>query len=145
MTVLSWCFVIFALTFGNALKEQDIYRNMVMDMVVSDLNEMPIVLESETKYIQVSGNVGFSPVILHMPRNYTILQRLLAPSFSEYVPWMAYRVLQQSGLPLMYDEQVNIKEMDLPKLKETVLYNIYGDEKNILVEFKAKETFEVLF
>lgn len=145
VTVLSWCFVIFALTFGNALKEQDIYRNMVMDMVVSDLNEMPIVLESETKYIQVSGNVGFSPVILHMPRNYTILQRLLAPSFSEYVPWMAYRVLQQSGLPLMYDEQVNIKEMDLPKLKETVLYNIYGDEKNILVEFKAKETFEVLF
>ena len=145
VVVISYCFVVFALTFGNALKEQDNYRSMVMEMVVADLNELPEMQDGTAKYIQVSGNVGFSPVVLHMPRDYNILQRLLMPTFSEYVPWMAYQVLEESGLPLVYDEQKNISEMNLPKLKETVLYNIYGDKEHILVEFKGKNPFNLVF
>ena len=144
VAVISWCFVIFALTFGNALKEQDNYRNMVMDMVISDINELSVMQDGEAKYIKVNGNVGYSPVVLHMPRDYLILQRLLSPTFSEYVPWMAYKILQQSGLPLVYDENVTVDE-GLPKLKETVLYNIYGNEKYIVVDFKSTERFEVIF
>lgn len=143
--VISWCFVVFALTFGNALKEQDNYRNMVMDMVISDINELPVMQDGKAKYVQVSGNVGFAPVILHMPRDYMMLQRLLMPSYSEYVPWMAYKVVQGSGLPLVYDENNMVMEVDLPVLKETVLYNIYGDEGHILVEFKGERAFNVIF
>lgn len=145
VVVISWCFVVFALTFGNALKEQDNYRNMVVDMVISDLNELSVMVDGEIKQVQVSGSIGFSPVILHMPRDYNILPRLLMPSFSEYVPWVANRVLQQSGLPLIYDEGVDLTDKDLPVLKETVLYNIYGDEKFILVEFKGENEFNVIF
>lgn len=144
VVVISWCFVVFALTFGNALKEQDNYRNMVVDMVINDINGLSVMQDGKPKYVQVSGNVGFSPVILHMPRDCNILPRLLMPSFSEYVPWMANRVMQQSGLPLVYDEKVMI-ESNLPMLKETTLYNIYGDEKYILVEFKGERVFNVTF
>lgn len=143
--ILVWGFLVFALTFGNALKEQNDYRNMVIDMVISDLNELSVMKKGGAKYIQVSGSIGFSPVILHMPRDYTILERLLMPSFSEYVPWMAYRLTNQTEfLNLVYDETAT-KETDLPTLKETVLYNIYGDGKNILVEFKGGRVFEVVF
>ena len=145
VAIIAWCFLVFALTFGNALKEQDNYRNMVVDMAIADINELSVIQDGEIKYVQVSGRVGFSPVILHMPRDYNILPRLLMPSYSEYVPWMAHRVLQQSGLPLVYDENINLTEMDLPILKETALYNIYGDEKYVLVEFKGEQVFDVVF
>ena len=146
--VLSWCFFVFAFTYGNALKEQDDYRNRMVDMVIADLNKLPIMLEENgpAKNIQVSGNLGYSPVILHMPQDYNILPRLLAPSFSEYIPWMANRVVQGSGLyNLYYSEEEDLKTKDLPLLKETVLYNIRGDEKNILVEFRDTRKFNVVF
>ena len=143
--VLSWCFVVFALTYGNALKEQDNYRNMVMDMAIADINELPMMQDGKTKDIILRGNVGFSPVVLNMPTDYTIMQRLLMPSYSEYVPWMAYKLTHQSGLHLTLIEGDDSEHDELLMLKETVLYNIYGDEEHLLVEFKGAQPFEVVF
>ncbi|MBR2803169.1 glucosyltransferase domain-containing protein [Candidatus Saccharibacteria bacterium] len=146
VVILSWCFLVFAMTFGNALREQDEYRNMLQDMVISDLNEMPIMLDQTPKYIKVSGNLGFSPVILHMPQDYKILDRLLMPSFSEYIPWMATKITEQSGLPnLLFNESVDFEGMDLPILKETVFYDILGNDEYILVRFKDNRKFDVKF
>ena len=66
------------------------------------------------------------------------------PSYSEYVPWMAYKLTHQSGLHLTVVEG-DLEEDELSILKETVLYNLYGDEENILVEFKGERAFEVVF
>ena len=132
--ILTWCFFVFAFTYGNALKEQDNYRERVSEENAPEKN------------IQVSGNLGYAPAILHMPRDYEILQRLLMPSFSEYVPWMAYRIIQGSGLyNLYYDESEDLTKKDLPLIKESILYNIYGDEENILVRFKDTRKFNVAF
>ena len=144
--VLAWCFFVFALTFGNALKEQDGYRTMIEDMVISDLNEMPIMRNGKVKVIQAGGNLGFSPVIWHMPQDYKIMDRLLMPTFSEYVPWMAIKVTEQSGIPdLTINEGIDLKEKDLPLLRETVFYDIFGDDENILVMFKDERKFNVTF
>ncbi len=144
VAVLVWCLFVFALAYGNALKEQNNYRNMVADMVISDLNE--IVVDDAPRTIQTTGSIGFSPVILHMPQNYKILDRLLMPTYSKYVPWMAYKVTLQSGISnLVYDENADLVNMGLPILKETALYNIYGDSENILVEFKDEHDFNVVF
>ena len=146
IVILSWCFLVFALTFGNALREQDKYRNMVEDMVIGDLNELAIMRDEKMKNIQVSGNLGFAPAILHMPQEYKILDRLLMPSFSEYVPWMAARITGQSGMSnLVYDETVNLEELDLPVIKKTVFYEILEDKENILIKFKDSRTFDVTF
>ena len=144
--VLTWCFLVFAMTFGNALREQNDYRNTMENMVISDLNSLPIMQDDTVKHIQVSGNLGFSPVILHMPQNYKILDRLLMPSFSQYVPWMAAKITTRSGMAnLVYDESIDLTEKDLPVLKETVFYDILGDKENILVVFKDSRTFDVVF
>lgn len=146
IVVISWCFLIFALTFGNALREQNDYRNTMENMVISDLNQLSVMQDDSVKHIQVSGNLGFSPVVLHMPQNYKILERLLMPTFSQYVPWMAAKITTRSGMAnLVYDENVDLKSMNLPKLKSTVFYDIYGDKENILVVFKDTRTFDVIF
>ena len=68
------------------------------------------------------------------------------PSFSQYVPWMATKITEQSGIPnLVFDEGADLREEDLPVLKETVFYDILGDEDDILVVFKDSRTFDVMF
>ena len=139
--VLAWCFFVFGFTYGNALKEQNEYRDNQVKMVTSDLNELLISMGNGAKVIQVNGQIGFTPVVAHMPeRDYRILRRLLGPSFVEYVPWMAYKITQESGMDnLVYEPEVDLTEQDLPILKDTVFYKIYGNEKGVLVEFKVED------
>lgn len=146
VTILAYCFVVFALTYGNALKEQNNYRDQQINIVINDLNSIPIMMNDTVKNIKVKGSVGFSPVIIHMPQEGQILNRLLMPSFSQYVPWMAYRILYQSGIPnIYYDENIEMDESEMIYYKETVFYDIKGDDHNIIVEFKGMEPEGILF
>lgn len=139
VVILAWCFFSFSFTYGNALKEQDMFRNTQINMVISDLNN--ITSDGKVRKIQTVGQIDFAPAIKHMPdKNYRILRRLLKPSFETYVPWMAYRLTEASGLPgLVYDPNVDLKDKDLPVIKDTALYIIYGDDESILVKFKGEE------
>lgn len=139
MIVLVWCFFSFAFTYGNALKEQDAFRNMQTDMVITDLNK--IMVDGKTRKIQTVGQIDFAPAIKHMPDNdYHILKRLLKPSFEFRVPWMAYRLKEASGIPgLVYDANYVFNSNNMPTIKDTALYTIYVDEEKILVEFKGQE------
>ncbi len=139
--VLAWCFFVFAFTYGNALKEQDEYRNMQVNMVTGDLNELLPELGGNTKNLQVSGQIGYTPVITHMPNdNYYIIHRLIKSSFGRNVPWMAYRLTEDPMLPgISYDPKLNLQDKSLPTLKDTVFYTIRGDDRNILVEFKGEQ------
>lgn len=139
VVVLSWCFFSFGFTYGNALKEQDAFRNMQVDMVISDLNGL--INDEKIREIQVAGQIGFAPAVEHMPdKDYYILRRLLKPSFGGDVNWMAYRLTEASGLSnLVFNQDADLVNKDLPVLKDTILYIIYGDTENVLVKFKGKE------
>lgn len=139
MAILVWCFFVFSFTYGNALNEQNNFRNMQVGMVISDLNEF--LNDGKIRKIQVVGQIEFAPAIKHMPeKDYLILRRLLKPSFGSDVPWMAYRLTEASGLPgLVYDPNVDLTNKNLPVVKETALYIIYGDTESVLVKFKGEE------
>ncbi|MBR2766981.1 glucosyltransferase domain-containing protein [Candidatus Saccharibacteria bacterium] len=139
--VLAWCFFVFAFTYGNALKEQNDYRNMQVNMVISDLNELLPKLSSNTKNLQIGGQIGYTPVITHMPNeNYCIIHRLIKSTFGRNVPWMAYRLTEGPILPgTSYDSKLNLQNKNLPTLKDTVFYTIRGDNHNVLVEFKGEQ------
>ena len=141
VAILAWCFFVFALTFGNMLKEQNDYRNMQVGMVMSDLNEILPEMEEGTKTLVVRGQIGFSPVVQNTPKDrYRILRRLLGPTFGKDVPWMAHQ-LSWTGMPgLMYDAQKAIEgdEDEMEVLRETAFYTIRGDKTTIVVEFKGE-------
>ena len=139
--VLAWCFFTFSFTYGNALKEQYDYRNMQINMVIQDLNELLPELGSDVKRIKVNGQIGYTPVITNMPNdNYYIIHRLIKSSFGRNVPWMAYRLTEGPILSgTNYSFKVNLTNDNLPTLKDTVYYTIKGDSQNILVEFKGAQ------
>lgn len=139
--VLAWCFFVLAFTFGNALRAQNDFRNLQVEMVISDLNELLPEMGEGEKLIQVSGQIDFAPQVQHMPEGrYKIIRRLLGPSFRESVPWMAYQVTESSGLArLKYQPEVDLSEKNLSVLKETEFYTIKGCREGILVEFKGEQ------
>lgn len=139
VVILAWCFFSFSFTYGNALKEQNEFRNMQIGMVISDANEILPALETNSLYIQTEGQIDFAPAISHMPENeFRLIRRLLKPSFGDDTYWMAYRLTEASGISeLKFSLEVDLREKDLPILKETVLYNIYGSSDGILVKFKG--------
>ena len=141
VVILSFCFVVFGFTYGNALGEQNDYRNRQVNMVITELNRLDVMQTEGIKTIQVDGQIGLSPVIKNMPRSdYEILYRLLKPSFGKDVPWMAYGITYGSGFSnLAYNPDANIAEMNLPVLKETVFYTIKGNDKYIMVEFRGED------
>ena len=46
---------------------------------------------------------------------------------------------------LIINDEVDLREKNLPVLKETVFYDIMGDDENILVMFKDDRKMNVLF
>ena len=145
--ILAYCFVMFALTYGNALREQNEFRNSRVEMVLSDLNKLPMVMSGGEKIVQVDGEIGLSPVIRNMPiGDYQMLYRLLMPSFSKNIPWMAYRITEQRWFDNIHCVPgLDLNEKKLPLVEETMLYDIYGDEKNILIKFKNEVKYDLLF
>ena len=40
---------------------------------------------------------------------------------------------------------LDLNEKKLPLIEETMIYDIYGDEKNILIKFKNEVKYDLLF
>lgn len=140
VAVLSWCFFIFAFTYGNAFNEQTQFRDAEINMAIADLNELLPTLGTGPKTIQTTGQIDYAPSICHADAHtYWLLHRLLKPTFGRGVHWMAYRLTYVSGLDqLVFDEFANLADHDLPTLKETAFYTIKGNDAEILVEFHGE-------
>ena len=141
VVAISWCFYSFGFTYGNALGEQGRFRDQEINMVIADLNEILPELGEEQKYIQTTGQIDFAPSIQHLPaRTQRMVRRLLKPSFGRDTYWMAYKLTEMSGLKkLRFSPEVDLREKNLPVLRQTELYIIYGDREGILVEFTGEK------
>lgn len=141
IVLLSWCWFVFGFTYGNALAEQNEYRDNQVAMVMNDLNKILVNLGNGSKIIQVDGQIGWAPAIKNTPEErYRILRRLLKPSFGTDVPWMGFEITLGTGIEgLVFNENVDLNQRDLPLIEETALYNIYGDKTGVLVKFKGEE------
>ena len=143
--ILAWCFFVFGFTYGNALKEQNTFRDGQIDMVISDLNEILSKTSGGTRNIQVAGEVGLAPILDHMPeRDYRMLRRLLRPSYGDGLPWIGYDVYAAGFTNVVYDEKKDLTKLNLEVVKDTFYYTIKCDEQNILIQLKGDNKFRGL-
>ena len=98
---------------------------------------MPSPEEGE-KTVQIAGSIGFAPVINHMPIYYqSLLHRLVPVLFQEEWDWGIYQFYNYYGLRnVRLDRTVNLTEMNLPVLKDTMYHTIRGKGNNVLIELK---------
>ena len=141
---LSWCFLTFACTYGNALIEQKRFAESRIQLVLQDLNDLPLMNNGKLKAVAVHGDVGYAPVIERIPRNQGILFRLIPTLFSEN-DWgenYFYCFYGINDIAMLEDgsyvlDQMDITKLDLPVLKDTMFHTIRGNDDYIVIDLKG--------
>jgi len=135
--VLSWAFFVFSFIYGNALNYQREYTDFRMNLVIEDLNDMDLFLSDQPVTVQLSGSIGHAPIIENMPQNYQMLNRLVPQTFSggddlTQVRFYAYYDLRN----VVTDPGVDLREKNLPVVKDTMYHTIHAGEDSVLIVLK---------
>lgn len=136
---LSYSFIAFSFTYGNALSEQKRYTDYRIELVLADLNDLNIMTNNKMKVLQISGNIGRSPIVMHMAKEYyKMLDKLVPNTFGgDNQVWAEYYFRNYFSLNhVKNDTTIDLRKKDLPILKDTIYHTIKGDEKNILIILK---------
>lgn len=138
---LSWCFFVFAFTYGNALDTQKTYTDYRIAAVIDDLDEAGAFDSDEPKIVQISGSIGYAPGIYAMRQDYQILNRLVPVMFQDSSwQWGRFEFEFYYGLPKMKwasDENLDLRDMNLPILRDSIYHTIRADSVYILIELKV--------
>lgn len=137
---LSWCFFIFAFTYGNALDVQQDYTDYRIAAVIDDLDETGAFNSEEPKTVQVVGTIGYAPGIYAMDQDYQILNRLIPILFQDSSwEWGVFEFENYYALPKVKwsrDENIDLRDMDLPLLRDSIYHTIRGNSEYLLIELK---------
>lgn len=132
---LSWIFVVFSFTYGNALKVQDEYTDFRVNLVIQDLNNLEMFANNEAKYVEILGTIGQAPVLKNMEQDYQILNKLVPIQFRENWTWGTYYFYNYFDLRYVKKIQ-GLDPTRLPILKDTMYHTIKGNHSRILIELK---------
>lgn len=136
--VLSWLFVVFSLTYGNALSTQKEYADFRIQMVVEDLKDMDVFLGEEPVRVQLSGTVKRAPILYNLPKDtYKMLDFLLPVTFGGADEWARYGFYYYYDLQnVFWDKTVDLRKQELPVVKDTMYHTIRAEGTSILIELK---------
>ena len=136
--VLSWCFFVFAFTYGNALYNQKTYTDFRIHMVIDDLKNEHLLTQGEIKHVQLTGTIGYAPAVRNMPQDYQMLNRLVPINFADSHYEFAHRSFNDYyRLPVMrFDSSVDLSTYDLPLVVDNFYHTIYADDEHMLIELK---------
>lgn len=135
---LSWCFIVFGFTYGNALNAQKEYTDYRINAVIHDLDELDLFDEETKKTYQIEGSIGYAPEIMGMPSDYEILKRLVPITFSDSEwEWGRFAFSHYYRLKnIEWDNTLDLTQFDLPVLKDTYFHTICGDDAYVLIRLK---------
>lgn len=135
---LSWAFLVFSFTYGNALAEQKRYTDFRVQLVLNDISKLPDLDNAYLRKMQLRGNIGKSPIVNRMADKYKILDRLVPKTlgsgwhWSEFYLYHYFSIPGVKQLPGWSKEQIN----NIPVVVDSCYHTIKADDKNILVELK---------
>lgn len=143
---LSWCFFTFSFTYGNALTEQKRFAESRIQLVLQDLNELPLMNNGTLKVVSINGDIGYAPVVERIPDNQGILSRLVPTLFSDkgwgenyfycYYGIKDIAMLEDGSYVL---DEIDITQLDLPVIKDTMFHTIRGNNEYIVIDLKNNE------
>lgn len=132
---LCYLFIVFSLGYGNSLSEAQRWNRFRLQLLVDDLSET-VDFETE-KLLQIKGYMSYSPAYDGIFQRYNLLKKLTMPSFGEWYYLKYVEMKHYFGVKnFKEDDSINLKEMNLPVLKNTMYHIIYGNENYILIELK---------
>jgi hypothetical protein len=142
--LISWCFLVFAFSYGNALADQKRYIDFRAELLLDDLNGLFPNRTIDDMPIQLEGTAGFAPSIKSIAKQYPVIERLVACALSENSVWGYYYLLEYfnwGNINLINEEWNQINNIDFtvynfPTVLDTYYHIIKSDGARILVILK---------
>lgn len=140
---LSWCLFGYAFLYGNALAEQKRYAEFRIQMVINDLNALPMTKKSGSEKVILTGSTLNSPLVERWSNLYPVLRRE-TPSLFSGSNWIWHSAYFFNYYDLKHMEKLNIGKEKISKEELNhmpVIYNkryheILSDGRYILVKLK---------
>ncbi len=134
--ILSWCFFVFAFTYGNALYAQKKYTDFRIQMVVDDLKSTEVMMADNQKKVEIIGSIGHAPALKNMPQDYQILNRLVPITFQGNWHWGRFGIQNYYGLKNLEWTAVDAAPEDLPVIADSIYHTIRANQDNIIIVLK---------
>ena len=130
--MLSWCLLIFACTYGNALFQQQHYQNFRTALLLQDLNHIP--LKKPPQALQIQGSIGYAPVVKLMMKKYPVLNRLILPlGIMHQSEHYIYTHLNLPGFRVAFKKRKDFERLKLKPIIQTRYHTIKSDGEHVLV------------
>ncbi|WP_026488649.1 glucosyltransferase domain-containing protein [Butyrivibrio sp. XBB1001] len=138
--IVNWCFFVYALAYGNAMKEQGRYTDFRMQVLISDLNTLDY-NEKELKCLGVTGDIGYSPVITKMNNHYDYVRKLLSYNVQDDPSFLfgeGFYLYNYFGLNtrFTYDEVLDFEKLNLPLVIDNMYETVYANDEYVYVKLK---------
>ena len=135
---ISWCFFVFAFTYGNSLNAQLEYANFRMEQTLTTLSANNVITD-DTEYIYIENIPDFAPAIRENVEQYPILSRLVPKVYygGGHV-WGYYKLLHYYDLDMNFSQQDNtcISANSSCEVIETMYETIRFDKFSVYVFLK---------
>ena len=133
---LGYAFLVFALTYGNALAEQKHYADYRATLLMEDLNDLKAG-ENQNLEVAINGTIGFSTPVANLTSKYPVLYNLVQPLLRDNSWfWGSYYMFSHYGMPGIIESTTKYDKDSLILVKETRLHDIYQKDNKVLVELK---------
>lgn len=135
---ICWVFFVFSFAYGNALAEQKRYTDFRIHLLISELESIPEFSTKEKKKVQLSGNIGLSPVLNNeMKKSAHILKRLVPTTFASGQFWREYYFYNYFSLRnIVSAGKTELNESDMKILRDGMYYTIKGDGESFIIKIK---------
>jgi len=136
---LSWCFCVFAFSFGNAQADQARYEEFRFGILLHDLSVL--YPDCDGMSIQLKNEVDFAPSIKNISKHYPIIERLVYKRFGAgywgyyYMNYFNYMQASLSAnIPIFLHN--DFTDLNLPVVLDSYYHTIQSDGAHILITLK---------
>ena len=139
--VLSWIFIVFSFTYGNALSVQKEYSDFRTELIIEEIKGLDTLNTDQEVIFQIDGTIGHAKNVKNMIKKYPILERsvpiMLKGNFNY---WGHFKLMNYYGIDNLRwnsgENKTDLKDMDLPIVSDNTYQTIKANEKYIEIILK---------
>ena len=139
---LNWCFFVFAISFGNALADQNRYANFRVGILLQDLSTLYPDKKKEELFFQINNSIEFTPVVNNIAKHNPVIKRLVPVHVEENL--FSYIYIHNfynfgkfnSVVFSFHKEYKDYKKLNLPVVLDSYYHTIQSDGNHTLVVLK---------
>jgi len=140
---LSWCFLVFSLSYGNALADQERYANFRISILLHDLSNLYPEAGRDKMTIQIKNSIDYTPVVKNIAKHNRAIERLVPKRLDENQCWDYLYFLEHFNFYKYNTAHIpanrkfeNFNTMNLSVVLDSYYHTIKSDGYRILVVLK---------